>query len=251
MLNKLAKRFPKRYARDNHDFVGLMTGKLPLEVHKVFLCLDCDWEVFPLIEKERPDMIITHHPFFFGSKSWILKHDESKKALSEKLEALNTCVYSFHTNFDTGRGGMNDALTEALELHDIEVVEGCAMMRGGKLPREMDIDEFAQYAKDKLKVDYALLIARGKQKISSVAIVGGGGSRDYVYAKKAGYDVFISGDAPHHVRRDIVNEGYNYLDVPHEVEKIFMPQMKKLLLEMDDSLEIVAVDHEKMPKVIY
>ena len=42
----------------------------------------------------------------------------------------------------------------------------------------------------------------------------------------------------------------NYLDLPHEIEKIFMPQMKKLLLEMDDSLEIIIVDHEKLPKVI-
>ena len=250
LLNKLAKKFPKRFAKENHDFVGLMSGKLPKEVHKIFLCLDCDWEVFPQIEKEKPDLVITHHPFFYGSKAWILKHNESKRLLNEKLEALGTCVYSFHTNFDTGLGGMNDALAEALELHDVQIVEGSKMMRGGKLPYEMDIEEFAKYAKEHLKVDYALLIAKGNKRVSSAAIIGGGGSGYYFLAQKAGYDVYISGDAPHHVRRDIVNDNYNYLDVPHEVEKIFMPQMKKILLEFDNSLEIVTVDHEKMPKVI-
>jgi hypothetical protein len=38
--------------------------------------------------------------------------------------------------------------------------------------------------------------------------------------------------------------------VPHEVEKIFMPQMKKILLEIDPTLNVLMVDHEEMPKVI-
>jgi hypothetical protein len=52
------------------------------------------------------------------------------------------------------------------------------------------------------------------------------------------------------VRRAIVCEKFNYLDVPHEVEKIFMPQMKKILLEIDPTLNVLMVDHEEMPKVI-
>lgn len=250
MLKKLAKRFPKRYAKENHDYVGLMVGKLPQEVHKIFLCLDCDWETFPLIKKEKPDIVITHHPFIYGTKGWILKHDESKKRLYDSLESLNIPVYSFHTNFDTGEGGMNDALTAALELQNIRHVEGDKMMRGGDLKKPMSAVEFARYAKDKLGVDYALLINAGKETVKSVAVIGGGGSRGWALARKEGFDIFISGDAPHHVRREIVNEKYNYLDMPHEIEKIFMPTMKKLLLEMDAKLEIVAVDHEKLPKVI-
>ncbi len=250
MLRKLAKRFPKRYAKANHDYVGLMVGKLPEEVHKIFLCLDCDWEIYPLIKKEKPDIVITHHPFIYGTKGWVLKHDESKKALYDSLESDGIPVYSFHTNFDTGKGGMNDALAAALELQDVTVVEGCDMMRGGRLKTPMKVKDFAKFAQERLNVGYALLIDCGKPVVESVAVVGGGGSRDWVYAKKAGYDIYISGDAPHHLRREIVNDKYNYLDMPHEIEKIFMPTMKKLLLELDNSLEIVVVDHEKTPTVI-
>mgnify|MGYP003327166857 CR=1 FL=1 len=53
MLNRLAKRFPKKYAKMNHDYVGLMTGKLPEEVHKILLCLDCDEKLLPIIKKEK------------------------------------------------------------------------------------------------------------------------------------------------------------------------------------------------------
>ncbi|MFA5503551.1 MAG: hypothetical protein WDA35_04150, partial [Bacilli bacterium] len=61
---------------------------------------------------------------------------------------------------------------------------------------------------------------------------------------------YLSGDAPHHVRRDIVTSNYNYLDLPHEIEKIFLVTMKDILLSYDSSLEIVIIDHEKVPLVI-
>ena len=250
MLLKLSKRFPKRYAKENHDRVGLMTGKLPLEVNKILLCLDCDHEILPIIKKERPDLIISHHPFIYGTRAFILNHDPIKKALCDELDSLGIPVYSMHTNFDSGNGGMNDALVKALELKDIKGSEKDHMMRGGKLSHPMDVISFSKYAKEKLGVDYSLLISNGKQIIESVAIIGGGGSRRWSLAKEEGYDIFISGDAPHYVRRDIVLNNYNYLDMPHEIEKIFMPAMKEILLDLDNNLEIITVDHEKLPQVI-
>ena len=250
MLLKLSKQFPKKYAKMNHDRVGLMMGKLPEEVRKILLCLDLDHEILPLVKQEKPDLILTHHPFIYGTRAFVLSHDPVKKALYDELEALGMVVYSMHTNFDTGKGGMNDALAEALELSDVQVIEKDIMMRGGKLPHKMDVEEFARYACKKFDVDYSLLINNGKKEVESVAIIGGGGSRRWNVAKDAGYDIFISGDAPHYVRRDVILNNYNYLDMPHEIEKIFMPTMKKILLSLDNSLEIVMVDHEKLPKVI-
>ena len=250
LLNKLAKKFPKRYAKENHDFVGLMTGKLPNEIHKIVLCLDCDWEVFPLIKEEHPDLVLTHHPLVYGLRSRVFKRDPSKKALCDALDEIGVPVYSMHTNFDTGKGGMNDALASALQLEDISNVEGNMMMRGGKLKEEMSPEDFARYANKCLNVHHSMLINKGSDKIRSVAIIGGAGSGYWPLAKDAGYDIYISGDVPHHVRREIVNGKYNYLDMPHEIEKIFIPTMKKLIQEMDESLEIVCIDHEVEPKVI-
>ena len=250
LLQKLAKKFPKRYAKANRDFVGLMNGKLPEEVNKVLLCLDCDWEIFPLIKEEKPDIVITHHPLIYGPKAKILKFDLSKRSLVEELNKIGVPVYSFHTNFDTGLGGMNDALAEALELEDVKVIEQDIMMRGGNLKAPMNVQEFAKYAINRLNIDYGLLINSGKDVVGSVAIIGGGGSREWKIAKELGYDIYISGDAPHHVRREIVNEKYNYLDLPHEIEKIFIPTMKEILLNIDNDLEVVCIDHEKVPQVI-
>ena len=133
---------------------------------------------------------------------------------------------------------------------DVKVIEENIMMRGGRLESPMNVEEFARYANKCLNVNYSLLINGGKKTIESVAIIGGGGSGNWPIAKDAGYDIYISGDAPHHVRREIVNAKYNYLDMPHEIEKIFIPTMKKLIHELDESIEVVMIDHEKEPKPI-
>ena len=250
LLAKLSKRFPKKYAKMNHDFVGLMAGSLPNEVNSILLCLDFDEEVYEMIKDQHYDLILTHHPFIYGPKSKILKYDEEKKALYDKVIEKGMTIYSMHTNFDTGKDGMNDALTEALGLKDVYAPEKEIMMRIGYLDQEMEVNDFAKYAKERLNVDYGLLIAKGNKIIKKVAIIGGGGSRDYPIAIEEGADIYISGDVPHHVRRGVVTHNFNYLDLPHEIEKIFMPQMKKLLLMMDESLDITIIDHETLPEVI-
>ena len=116
LLLKLSKRFPKRYAKFYHDHVGLMTGKLPEEVHNILLCLDFDYQVFPLIKENKPDLIITHHPFIYGTRAKVFKWDKLKEQLCNEIDALGVPVYSMHTNFDSGKDGMNDALAEALGL---------------------------------------------------------------------------------------------------------------------------------------
>ena len=250
MINRLAKQFPKRLAKKHHDHVGLMTGKLKENTNKILLCLDLDEEVYPLVKETMPDLIITHHPFIYGTKYKVFKYDEKKKTLCDAIDALNIPVYSMHTNFDEGKGGMNDSLAEALELKDIYAPSKEQTMRIGYLKEKMDIIEASKYIKNALNVSYGLLIQGNDKLIEKVGIIGGGGSRSFKIALEEGCDLYISGDIPHHVRRDVVISKFNFLDLPHEIEKIFMPTMKKILLGFDSSLEIIIVDHEKLPKVI-
>jgi dinuclear metal center YbgI/SA1388 family protein len=249
LLRKLASFYPTRL-RDPGDFGGLMCGKLPTETKTILLCLDYDDEVYPLALKLHPDLIITHHPFIFGTPSYVLNHDAVKKDLCERALKAGLCVYSYHTNFDTGTPGMNDALAEELRLKNVHALEGCPMARGGELPEEMEVHAFAQYAKKAFGVPYGLLIAAGKPFVKTVAFIGGGGWRENELAQSLGYDIYISGDIPHHGRREIVLRHYDYLDLPHEIEHVFMSRMKKTLLTIDPTLKVETIDHEKLPEVI-
>ena len=251
LFRELAKRFPKSI-KSRGDRIGLMTGKLPEDINHILLCLDFDAFVLEMVKKmdKKPDLILTHHPFIYGPRQTVLKHNDVKREVCEQIDKLGIPVYSMHTNFDTGRGGMNDALAEALNLKNVRSLEKCRMARGGELEKPMEIHEFALYANKCLKLDYSHLIHGGKDKIKTVAIVGGGGSREFRIAKDEGYDIFLSGDIPHHARRDVLSEHYNFLDVSHEIERIFMPQMKKLLLEIDPTLKVEIIDHEVIPELI-
>ena len=250
LLSKLSKRFPKRLADVWGDYVGLMVAKLPSEVNRIVLCLDFDRFIYKEAKAFKPDLIITHHPFIYGPKKEVLKNDESKRDLYEKLEKDNLPVYSMHTNFDDGIGGMNDALSFALGLEDIYTPNGCSSMRIGYLPNKMDIEKFSEYAKTRLNISYGLLTKGNDKPIKKVGIVGGGGSYFYKTAIEEGCDIYISGDASHHVRREILIEEFNYLDLPHEIEKIFMPKMYEILKGIDPKLDILIIDHEKEPQVI-
>ena len=53
LLLKLSKRFPKRYAKFYHDHVGLMTGKLPEEVHNILKCHTFDDDLNEYLEWKK------------------------------------------------------------------------------------------------------------------------------------------------------------------------------------------------------
>jgi dinuclear metal center YbgI/SA1388 family protein len=238
LLAKLAKKFPKRFAKQYHDYVGLMVGRLPEYVKTIYLALDFEPCLFDEAMTIKPDLIITHHPFVYGSRANIRKTDPKKYAFIEQVANAGLVVYSLHTNFDRGQDGMNDALAQALGLENIRTLQKEPMARGGKLPHPMSIQQFSEYAKTKLHASYGLLLPYGKQVVETAAIIGGGGAPEYKIAQEEGYDVYISGDMRHHIRRAIINDGYNYLDLPHEIESIFVQQMEKILLSFDKDLII-------------
>ena len=250
LINILGRKFPKRIAKKNHDFVGLMAGYIPAEVKKILLCLDYDSGVHEVAKQFKPDLILTHHPFIYGTPKEVFETDPLKKALYIDVVKKGLCIYSMHTNFDEAKDGMNDALSEALGLKEVYAPEAEPCMRIGYLDSEMEIRKFARYACKQLKVNHCGLLPFGKQHIKKVGIVGGGGSYFYPVAIKEGCDVYISGDTPHHVRRAILEYKFSYIDMPHEIEKIFVYQMQKILLNIDPKLEILPVDHEKEIEVI-
>ena len=250
LIRQLYLRYPKKISINEHDYVGVMVGKLKKETKSIFLCLDFDETILQEALDFHPDLIITHHPFFYGSKAKILKNDEHKRRVNDILEKNNIPLFSMHINFDGGKPGMNDNLAKALDLHDIYQPEAEICMRIGYLKEAMNIEDFAKYAKEKLHAEYGLLIHEGKDTVQKVGIVGGGGSSFYKVAQEEGCDIYISGDIPHHVRRDIILDKFNYLDLPHEIESIFMEALKEELLKIDPDLNIKTINHEKLMKII-
>ena len=191
--------------------------------------------------QEKIDLILTHHPLIYGKRKEVLKFDPVKRALVKKIDKLKIPVYSMHTNFDTGIDGMNDNLAKAIGLRNVKSLKADPMIRGGNLKEAMEVNAFARFVKKALNLPSVYLINRGKKMVKKVAICGGAAGGCFKIALDEGYDIYVSGDAPHHIRHDVNCYSYNYIEIMHEVEQIFIPVMARRLKALDKKLKIITV----------
>lgn len=247
LIRSLSRYYPFTLS-DFWDFPGYQTGyKNPaMEIRKILLCLDFTEEVFPIAKKEQPDLILTHHPFFFGKKKAVLLQDPLKAKLEEEvLTKLHCPIYSYHTCFDKAEGGMNDTLLSMLGYEDIVVCED-SLTRLVHLEKETTVKEIAEKFKTTFSLPYVFYHEGSPSCITSFAFVAGGGSSMFMDAKKFGADLYVSGDCPHHTRLDMKRYKMNYIDISHEVEEIgFIKGMSKTLSAIDPTLNIIPCFYEK------
>ncbi|MBM7650016.1 dinuclear metal center YbgI/SA1388 family protein [Bacillus ectoiniformans] len=111
---------PKKYAMEG-DKIGLQVGSLNKPVNKVLVALDVLEEVVDEAIEIGAQLIIAHHPIIFRPLKSIVTSDPAGRLL-EKLIKNDIAVYAAHTNLDVAKGGVNDWLADALELHEREVL---------------------------------------------------------------------------------------------------------------------------------
>lgn len=241
LMLRLSKKFPLSLA-ESWDFSGYQMGDKSKDkkIEKVLLCLDFTEEVYAYALKENPDLILSHHPFFFGKKKEVLETDLLKKKLFDSYEKeLFAPLYSFHTNYDNARDGMNDSILKILGYENI-TTDDDGMLRFALLPKEMTVNELALELKEKLHQKYVFYNDNGTKTVTKIAMIAGGGSEFYKEAMEKGADCYISGDCPHHTRLDIKRNHYNYIDISHEIEEQgFVYGMAKALKSIDESLNVI------------
>ncbi len=104
--------------------------------------------------------------------------------------------------------------------------------RVGYLPQEMTLHEFTQFVKGQLDVPAVRVVGDLQSKVKKVALVGGDGNK-YIYsAKRAGADVFITGDMYFHTAQDAQAIGLQIVDPGHHVEKVMIAGVAKKMARM-------------------
>ena len=247
LLNKLGRIYPRKL-QEFYDNCGYQFGRKNKEIKRIALCLDFSLDVYESLKDKDVDLVISHHPYIFGGTlRQVRKKDEIKNEVIEKVINDNRyALYSFHTCFDNAyKDGMNDAIGERLGLDNLR---GSSLVKGiriGELKEEMSLEDLASYVKEKLCLSYVLMCKGNSKKVKTVAFVGGAGSSFYRCAIEEKADVLISSDIAHHTRRDILNRGFNYLEIAHEVERIFMEKISEELKKISNEFEIIIIDDEK------
>ncbi len=196
-------------------------------VKKVLVALDVTDEVISKAADEGFDVILSHHPIFFGSLMGInATLPAGRRAV--KLAQNSISVMSFHTRLDALDGGVNDTLAELLGLENIKTVDGDKdrIMRIGELKCEMTAEEFCISVKKSLSTaDLAggagvALLSAGRP-VKRVALIGGSGGDFVEMAATARADTYVTGDMKYHqylsssdYNMNLVTAGHFFTEYP-------------------------------------
>lgn len=189
------------------------------EVRRVLISLDTTNEVIDKAISEGVDVIISHHPLFFGGLGNInaLTFDGARAV---RLAKNNIATMSFHTRLDALSGGVNDILAARLGLKNVETVGDEGIVRVGELEDETDVLDFAGAVKDKLSYgacerEAAVAICPSGKKVKRVALLGGSGGDDIKVAAQAGADTYLTGELKYHERLSATDFGMNLICAGH------------------------------------
>ncbi|KYG92268.1 Nif3-like dinuclear metal center hexameric protein [[Bacillus] sp. KCTC 13219] len=94
--------------------------------------------------------------------------------------------------------------------------------RIGTLQEPLTLQQFAEFVKVQLNVPCLRVVGDLQQTVAKVAVVGGDGNSYIAAAKRAGADVFVTGDIGFHMAQDAEVNGLSIVDPGHHVEKVMI-----------------------------
>ena len=219
LYNKLSEIIPASLSCP-WDRDGLESCPEPEKiVKKVIIALDTTNEVIDKAIEVGADVIISHHPLFFGGLGNInaLTFDGARAV---RLAKANIATMSFHTRLDALDGGVNDILADKLGLEKIEIIGDERICRIGEIREELDVMTFAEAVKKQLssgrgEMEAAVAICPSGKKVKRVAVLGGSGGDDIKVAASHGADTFVTGELKYHERLSASDFGMNLICAGH------------------------------------
>ena len=186
VFEKLNNRFPVEDACE-FDNVGILVGDRYADVTGVIVALDCTVSAVTEAIHTGANLIVTHHPVIFDPLKSV-----TENSVVYALVKNGISVISMHTNFDVGKGGVNDILCETLGLKNIskyQATDGYMLSSA-----ETEISKPEKLAEDfKAKLGFPVRYVSGRP-IRSVLICSGSGGGYITEAISGGFDGLITAD---------------------------------------------------------
>ncbi|GAA1482811.1 Nif3-like dinuclear metal center hexameric protein [Gordonia sinesedis] len=117
----LGAAYPQRLA-EPWDSVGLVCGDPADPARRVLICVDVTDEVVDAVVAGDVGLIVAHHPLLLRGVDSVAA-DTPKGRVVHRLIRAGVALFTAHTNADSARPGVSDALAEALEVIDTVPIE--------------------------------------------------------------------------------------------------------------------------------
>ena len=213
LLAVAERLWPSEFA-EPWDNPGLALGDPADLIHGVLVTVDVTPGVLDEAAGAGCDVVVSHHPALFAPPS-TLRADAWPGALLARAARAGTALFSAHTNADAARGGVNDALAEAIgvqETRPLDPAEHAAggdagIGRVGTLGEPTELAELAGRLAATLPatVGGVLMQGRDSAQVRTVALCSGSGADYLDHADVVSADCYLTSDLKHHQALDIAS----------------------------------------------
>ena len=218
---KVIEEFAPLSIQEGWDNSGLCIGSPEDEVTSVLLALDCTPALVDEAIQCGADMIVTHHPLIFSGLKRISTDDIIGETVIKAIKA-GIAIYAAHTSADKVLEGVSGAMAARLELENVQVLDpdgdGTGLGAVGDLRTPLNGHQVLELISEKFKPGAIRSSKPLDGEVSRIAMCGGSGSSLISAAKKAGAQVYISGDISYH--NFFTPEGFMIVDIGHYESEI-------------------------------
>ncbi len=243
---------------ESWDNVGFLLGDENRQINRILVALEVTDDIVKEAIEESVDLIITHHPIFFGSVKSITNRDSLGRKVHKLIEN-RISVYSAHTNLDIAVGGTNDLLVEALGLSEVQglskVENDNYLGKVGVLKQRTSLKELADNLSSILNSDVIRMVGDVDKQISKLGLCTGAGM-DFAYdALNANCDVYITSDIKYHQAQTLKEEGLCLIDIGHFPSEVFCvkplaERLKSICESKDYDVDIIVAKKATDPFII-
>lgn len=229
-----------------YDNSGLILGDPDSNVSKVLICLDADIKALDYGAEKNCQLILSHHPAIFEKLNKFTGDTNEANILINAIKN-DLALYSYHTNFDSAKGGLSELLCKKLGIENIKIIKESGFRRDGHgAGRYGDIDtisgkDFLEFVKTKIPISVIKYVGQIPDKISKVAVYNGSYDNEIIEElSEIRPDIFITGDLKYHDAQELMGYGIFTVDAGHYgTEIIFVDEMTKLLNKQFSELEVL------------
>lgn len=241
----LDEEFPP-IAASVEDFIGEQV-KIKNDISKVLITLDITLDVIAQAQEKNVDLIISHHPMFFGEKKLLLESDKMLNSKYQLLKNSNIGVYIIHTNADFNPNSI--AYMQALAIGLKNVEQGPENLHvTGNLEKEILAMELITLIKETLELKDIEFRTNFdiEQPISKILIASGTSGKEINLNDSE--TIHIIGEVKHHEWVNANEMESKVIEISHFSEKIFKNIVKVFLDEQE--IEIILSEEKNGFKII-
>ena len=240
--------------QEEWDNSGLQIGSLKHNIKSVMLTMDIDLNIISLARDKKIDLIITHHPFLFGTLKSI-DYDTYDGSIIKAVVENNISLYSMHTSLDMAEYGVNYQLAEILGIVNFQILhkinnDGSGYGGVGEV-EEISIEEYASKVKEYLNCKIIRLYSTNiNKKVKRIAFCGGSGSEFISDAIESQADVYITGDIKYHQAQSALKNNLSIIDAGHFNTEYHILKKLKNVLNSNSRLEVMIYEKNTVEEII-